>query len=435
MNHAVDADTASLRRCGRFACVVAALAAGALIAAVPHRARAQDSASEDRCAAALQNAPQPPAKATPVLLRVLQPSIEPVPATDGLIHLAYVTQVMNALTRPADILEVVAVDPTADFVPTGRNIELDPEGQDVAGKVMRIGSSPFAPDFVTRLPAESWGLMLFDVTYADQAQIPRLLAHAITVANYPAGTPGVPALTDPVPVGCVPLAVIHPPLVGHGWLALNGCCTFAVYHRALVNFVNGDPWTSEHFAIDFIQLGPNNSARNGPPEALSSWFAYGTPVLAVAPGVVTEAVDGIPDSPVGMIPNITTVEGSAGNHIILDIGGGRYVGYFHLKPGTIPARVRKGAVLRPGELIGRVGNSGASSSPHLHFQLMNLPSAYKSHGLPFVFDTQLLEGRLSEANAQNADAGAAVTIDRTGVGVKRNLMSARNGVFGFNLSQ
>ena len=93
-------------------------------------------------------------------------------------------------------------------------------------------------------------------------------------------------------------------------------------------------------------------------------------------------------------------------------------------------------MLRPGELIGRVGNSGNSSSPHLHFQLMNRPSAFESHGLPFVFDTQLLEGRLlSEADATKADAGEAVTIDRTGAGVKRNLMPARNDVFGYNLDR
>ena len=41
-----------------------------------------------------------------------------------------------------------------------------------------------------------------------------------------------------MPVGCVPLAVIHPPLVGHGWLALYGCCTFAAYHRDLANAIN-----------------------------------------------------------------------------------------------------------------------------------------------------------------------------------------------------
>src|SRR5215813_444759 len=140
-------------------CVVAALAAGALVAAVPRGAKAEDSAQagRDRCAAALQDAAHPPASDTPVMLRVLQPSIEPVPATDGLIHLAYMAQVTNRLREPADILEVVAVDPLADFVPTGRNIELDSEGQDVAGKVMRFGSSSLQPDtvgFITRLPGE-----------------------------------------------------------------------------------------------------------------------------------------------------------------------------------------------------------------------------------------------------------------------------------------
>src|SRR5262249_42700052 len=164
------------------------IAAGALVAAVPRGAKAEDSAQtgRERCAAALQDADaaHPPVNFTPVVLRVLQPSIEPVPATDGLIHLAYVAQVTNARRQPAAILEVVAVDPTADFAPTGRNIELDREGRDVAGKVMRFETSTFDPDrsdpvqnFVTRLPAESGGLMLFDVTYADRAQIPRLLAH------------------------------------------------------------------------------------------------------------------------------------------------------------------------------------------------------------------------------------------------------------------
>ena len=429
----------------RFVCMVTLLAAASSIDASQARAAGENAQTGgERCAAALQDAGHPPGKSTAVLLRLVQPSIEPVPATDGLTHLAYVTQVTNHRRQPVDILGVVAVDPLAGFVPTGRNIALDKDGQDVAGKVMRFGTQLFTPpdpsdpvpDFVTRLPAESGGLMLFDVTYPGLDQIPRLLAHTITVDD-PVLGPGVQAQTNPVPVGCVPLAVIRPPLVGHGWLALYGCCTFATYHRDSVNYINGDIVTSEHFAIDFIQLGSDNSALKpkAPHEALSSWWAYGTPVLAVAHGVVAEVVDGMPDQePVGKISNVTAIEDFAGNHIIEDIGGGRYVGYFHLKPGTIPAGVRKGAVLRPGELIGRVGSSGNSSSPHLHFQLMNSPSAWDSHGLPFVFDTQLLEGRLlSEADAPKADDGKAVTIDRAGAGVKRNLMPARNDIFGYNL--
>jgi len=220
MNDAVHADTAPLRRCCRFACVVAALAAGALIAAVPHRARAQDaqdaqaSAAEAQCEAAVQNAPEPPSRLSPVLVRVLQPSVEPVPATDGLIHLAYMALVTNLSTLPISLVEVGAVDPTAGYTATGRNIQLDHAGQDVAGEIFRFGTDPFNPTFVTSLPATGAGLMLFDVTYTGPAQIPPALAHTITWTSAKHPDPPPPELTDPVPVGCVPLAVVHPPWSG-----------------------------------------------------------------------------------------------------------------------------------------------------------------------------------------------------------------------------
>jgi Transposase IS116/IS110/IS902 family len=87
-------------------CVGAALAAGALVATVPRCAKAEDSAQarRDRCTAAQQDAARPPGHFTRVLLRVLQPSIKPVPATDGLIHLTHVAQVRNVRRQPVDIL-------------------------------------------------------------------------------------------------------------------------------------------------------------------------------------------------------------------------------------------------------------------------------------------------------------------------------------------
>ena len=66
---------------------------------------------------------------------------------------------------------------------------------------------------------------------------------------------------------------------------------------------------------------------------------------------------------------------------------------------------------------------------------MDLPSFFDATGLPFVFDAQLLEGTVSEAEAEGSDQGAAVPIDRTGAGVRRGQMPARNGVFGYNLSR
>jgi hypothetical protein len=61
------------------------------------------------------------------------------------------------------------------------------------------------------------------------------------------------------------------------------------------------------------------------------------------PGVVVSVVDGMPDQqPVGTITNVPPGQ-APGNSIVEDIGGGRYVGYGHFKPGSIRpgcARVR-----------------------------------------------------------------------------------------------
>ena len=451
------------------AAVAAALAAGALITAAtvlpPQRARAQDSgpqaapqaAAADEagagswCARIPPGYGHPPVNLTPLTLQLTQPSVEPVPATDGLIHLPYAAQVTNTQPTPYDIVGVVPVDPLAGFAPTGRNLIIDEQGRDLAGKVRLFAMPPPdnilpdtdpelappqpVPGFAIRVPGGNAGLMFFDVTYTDPARVPRLLAHAITLAPPDGGGPGAPGLTNPVPVGCKRLAVLRPPLVGDGWLAAAGCCTPLGYHWAEVIVpINGTLQGSQQFAIDYVQIGPNNTCCNGPVTALTSWWGYNTPVLAAAPGVVVTVEDGRPDQqPVGTV-TLRPGEDGPGNRVVEDIGGGRYVGYAHLKPGSIPGWVRPGARLRPGDLIGRVGSSGNSQAPHLHFQVMDAPSFFDATGLPFVFDAQLLEGNVSEAEAQGSLQGAAVPIDRTGAGVRRNLMPARNGVFGYNLS-
>jgi murein DD-endopeptidase MepM/ murein hydrolase activator NlpD len=154
--------------------------------------------------------------------------------------------------------------------------------------------------------------------------------------------------------------------------------------------------------------------------------------------VVVTAVDGFPDhEPVGTIPPGQPIANDKGNSVIEDIGGGRFVTYAHLKSGSIPAAVRKGARLSTGQLIGHVGNSGNSLSPHLHFQVQDGPEHYDATGLPFVFDTQLLDGRVPEAldGLMDWTNGVPETIDRTGAGVRRGQMPERNGVFGYNLSR
>lgn len=50
---------------------------------------------------------------------------------------------------------------------------------------------------------------------------------------------------------------------------------------------------------------------------------------------------------------------------MLDLGDNRHAFYGHLLPGSL--RVKPGDRVRRGQVIGRLGNSGNSTGPHLHF--------------------------------------------------------------------
>ncbi len=132
-------------------------------------------------------------------------------------------------------------------------------------------------------------------------------------------------------------------------------------------------------------------------------------MLAVADATVTAIRDGVPDNLLGEAPaGRVTRETIAGNYVMLDIGADLRAVYAHLIPGSI--EVTEGARIKRGAVLGRLGNSGNSDGPHLHFHIetkahRTLPLA--GEGVPFSFesfdqlqrfsDAQL--GAIFEANA------------------------------------
>ena len=159
------------------------------------------------------------------------------------------------------------------------------------------------------------------------------------------------------------------------------------------------------------ELDEQDRTHVGSASENSSYFNYGQPVIAVGAGKVVEAVDRYPDQ----IPNDKVpvpLEEADGNHVILKLGKRVFAGYAHLKPGSV--RVHRGERVRAGRVLGKLGNSGNTTGPHLHFQLMNRPSLLDADGLPFVLDRFKLDGRVPslEALVDSDLAGTPVPIDQ-----------------------
>jgi peptidase M23-like protein len=165
-------------------------------------------------------------------------------------------------------------------------------------------------------------------------------------------------------------ARIQAPLRGE-WLAANGPSNLSG-HRRTALALNGTIAIGQRFAIDFLQVDSAGRTFNGDSTNNKSYFAYGKEMYAVGDGIVVATKDSIPEnsprSPVARaVPiNLITV---GGNHIVIDLGGGRYAFYAHVQPGSL--RVRTGDRVRRGQVLGLVGNSGNSTEPHLHFHLVD----------------------------------------------------------------
>lgn len=223
------------------------------------------------------------------------------------------------------------------------------------------------------------------ITLPESGRVPVSLRHRITAG---AGT----VEGGPIHVSTAKTIVLGAPLGGSGWLAGNGPSAASIHRTALIP-VDGKAHIAQRFAIDWVQMGSDRKTFTGDPKDNKSYHAYGKEALAVADAVVVAAKDGIPENVPG--PNSRavpiTLETIGGNHLILDLGGGRFAFYAHLQPGSL--RVKIGDRVRQGQALALVGNSGNSTEPHLHFQVSDGNSPLASEGLPYALDSfELLSG-------------------------------------------
>jgi len=301
---------------------------------------------------------------------------------DGKDHVEYELLVVNAVDQPVTLTSLTVLDPAAKELTRIEGPVL------VAATQTLLDKKP-----VTEIPASAAVSVDVDLI-VPPGTAPERVTHRL-VYSVPAGTSTAvfvepPVIDGPeVAINRRAATVIKPPVKGDGWLSTSACCTPNV-HRDLRVAVNGRRIeTPETFALDWALL-KGDRVYEGDGSRNDQFYVYGADVYAVANGTVVSVQDGKPDATPNKAMTPKTLSDFGGNQVMLEIAPKVYAVYAHLQPGSL--RVKVGDTVKVGATLAKIGNTGPSFGPHLHFGLLNRPNLFTGRSLPFVIDSYTLAG-------------------------------------------
>ena len=171
----------------------------------------------------------------------------------------------------------------------------------------------------------------------------------------------------------------HLPLKGPATVAWGGPTGRVNYHVFLPD---------QRWAYDLLVALDGVSFRTDGLE-VEDYHAYGLPLYSPASGTVFAAHDGEVDVAIG-----ARRWGLAGlgNHVGIEVDPGQYLFIGHMQRGSVTVGVNDRVVV--GQLLGRIGNSGNSSEPHVHLHLQDTTRPYFGEGIPFYFHQYQHGGRI-----------------------------------------
>lgn len=237
------------------------------------------------------------------------------------------------------------------------------------------------------------GIVFVELALAPRRPLPKRLRHRVDYRVAATGSAVHSVEGGDVTVGTRPVAVLGPPLRGGPWVAVYDP-GWERGHRRVVFAVDGKARTPGRHAADWVRLDANGRKQPGDGHLAGDTYSYGQDVLAVADGTVVKVRDDLPERRLLTERAQHDLATGSGNVVALDIGGGRFAYYGHLRPGS--ARVHVGQRVRKGDTIAQVGFSGSASDPQLHFHLGDAPDALAAEGLPFVIERFRTLGRYGD---------------------------------------
>jgi hypothetical protein len=231
-------------------------------------------------------------------------------------------------------------------------------------------------------PGSSVMLMLW-VDAPEGEGVPDLLTHTVTYRKTDGSEVVVKGIVTPVSPRVAP--ILGPPVRDGVWIMVNGPSDRG-HHWPTVFTAAGEPRISQRFAADWMKLSDDGTLFRGEGRANEEFCCFGEDLVAMADGTVVAARDGLEDILPWHAPETEAwvdANDIGGNHVILDVGGGVFIFYAHLKQDSV--LVKAGDRVHQGDVLGKLGNSGNTDAPHLHLHIMSADGeALYAVGLPYA---------------------------------------------------
>jgi Peptidase family M23/Protein of unknown function (DUF3887) len=141
-------------------------------------------------------------------------------------------------------------------------------------------------------------------------------------------------------------------------------------------------------AFDILIVDKKDKSYKTTGKTNEDFYAFGKQLFAPCDGEVVLVTDGVEDNKVGEM-NAAYV---GGNMVIIKTINNEFVVFCHFKNGSV--LVKKGQKIEQGQILGKCGNSGRSSEPHLHFHLQNGIDMNTATGIKCYFDKLNVNGKL-----------------------------------------
>lgn len=331
---------------------------------------------------------------TAILVRPIHDA-QVVRGDDGMEHVEYDLLVVNVFDAPVTLSSVTVLDP-------GGKTLMQIGGDALAAATQTLFDKMPTP-VVPASAAVAVDVDLILKPGAVPGRVTHRIAYTIPPDSQSAPVLGATEVDGPkVAIDRRTATVVKPPLKGDGWLATTACCDRGELtpnvHRDLRVAVDGRHIeTGETFAVDWAQV-KGDRLFDGDGSANDQYYAYGADVLAVADGTVVFTQDGKPAQTPGATIPAQTQSDIGGNKVVLKIAPKVFAVYEHLQPGSLT--VKDGDKVKAGKTLAKLGNTGPSTGPHLHFGLLNSPDVFTGRALPFVIDRYTLAGTVDLGASQ-----------------------------------